>query len=149
MFIYIYSSAVVSPLVDKTHSFTLAIKSFVPLIAAGYVAFIFVPRSHALAPPYVVAALLGACSFSLLPLSLEWVVELTHPAPPEVTSAALWVGGQILGAGFLLGMDALAGGSGWGGDGGMWRALVFEGVVAVGVVPLAWGVGGRGRGRGS
>lgn len=43
----------------------------------------------------------------------------------------LWVGGQLSGAGFLLGMDALAGG-------GMWRALVFEAVISAAVVPCAF-----------
>ena len=79
-----------------------------------------------LAAPYTICALLGATSFSRLPLVLEWAVEQTHPAPPELTNVTRWVGGQILGAVFLITMDALKDKSD---NNKMWKSLVFEAVV--------------------
>lgn len=140
------SSAIVSPIIDRTHSFLLAIRLQVPIIAICYIALIFaVDTGGALAPPYIVCALLGAASFSLLPLALEWVVEVTHPVSPELTSSTLWVGGQLAGAVFLLIMDALKEK-----DGGLMRkSLVFEAVVSAVVCPavlwLGKGEGGNRR----
>src|SRR5437879_1818211 len=88
------TAAIVSPINDRTHSFLTAIRIFVPIIALSYVALIFAPKTQTLAAPFAVSALLGAASFSLLPLALEWAVEQTHPAPPELTNATLLVGGQ-------------------------------------------------------
>ncbi|CAZ86172.1 unnamed protein product [Tuber melanosporum] len=127
------TSAIVSPINDRTHSFVMAIRIFVPIIALGYVALIFAPKSQTLAAPFAVSALIGASSFSLLPLALEWVVEQTHPAPPELTNVTLWVGGQLLGAIFLITMDALKDKNN---HNKMSKSLVFEAMVACMVSPL-------------
>jgi len=102
------AAAISSPLTDRSHSFVLMIRIFVPLIAAGYIGFIWTPNpAHTLGPPYAVGAILGACSFSLLPVALEYVVEITHPVSPEITSTICWAGGQALGIVFILIMQAL------------------------------------------
>lgn len=124
------SSAIISPIIDRTHTFLLAIKLQVPIIAICYIALIFaVDTGGNLIPPFIVVAFLGAASFSLLPLVLEWVVEVTHPCPPEITSAVLWCGGQLMGAVFLLVMDGMKDVR----DGGKMRRYV-----------LWWEGGGRG-----
>lgn len=125
------SSALVSPLIDRTHSFLLAIRILVPVISCCCrlssclaticpfrcsladntfpdIGLIFAPASGSLAPPYLLLGLLGAASFSLLPLALEFVVEVTHPVSPELTSTILWSGGQLLGAVYILSMTALS-----------------------------------------
>jgi len=126
-------SAVVSPIIDRTHSFLLAIRTLVPLAAACFVALIFAPEARTLAPPYVVLGILGASSFSLLPMALELVVEFTHPVPPEITTSILWSGGQLLGAIFLIIMSALRDDK----TGSMRKALIFEAVVACSTIPAA------------
>ncbi|PUU75336.1 hypothetical protein B9Z19DRAFT_1131470 [Tuber borchii] len=73
---------------DTTNGFLLAIRTLVLVIA-------------------LISALLGATSFSLLSLVLEWAVGQTHPAPPELTNVTLWLSGQRLGAAFLITIDAL------------------------------------------
>ena len=128
------TAAIVSPINDRTHSYLLAIRTLVPVIALCYVALIFAPGTHTLAAPFAISALLGATSFSLLPLVLEWAVEQTHPAPPELTNVTLWVGGQLLGAIFLITMNALKDKSD---NDKMWKSLIFEAVVACAVAPLA------------
>ena len=112
-----------------------------PLISLGYIALIFAPQSGNLAPPYVVLAIIGASSFSLLPLALEFSVEVLHPVSPELTSTILWVGGQIFGAIFLIVMDALRDEK----TGSMKSALIFQGVGAALMTPCAFllGMGSR------
>jgi len=134
-------SAVVSPVIDRTHTFLLAIRTLVPLAAVCYIALIFAPESRSLAPPYVVLAIMGASSFSLLPMALELVVEFTHPVPPEITSSVLWSGGQFLAAIFLISMSALRDER----TGSMRRALIFQAVIACSTIPAAliFGLGSR------
>ncbi|PUU73060.1 hypothetical protein B9Z19DRAFT_1165105, partial [Tuber borchii] len=95
-----------------------------------YFALIFAPGTRTLAAPFRISALLGATSFSLLSLVLEWAVGQTHPAPPELTNVTLWLSGQRLGAAFLITIDALKDKSD---NDKMWRSLIFEAVVACAV----------------
>ena len=131
------ASAIISPIVDRTKKYVLTIKILVPLTAAGYLALIFMPATRQVIGPYIICAILGATSFSLLPCALEYLVVVTHPVSPEITSTLCWSGGQLLGGIFILAMNALKGG--WAGEpeGSMTRALVFQAVVAWAVVPLS------------
>ncbi|KAK6533235.1 hypothetical protein TWF281_007384 [Arthrobotrys megalospora] len=151
------ASAVVSPIIDRSHTFLLAIRILVPIISICCewrmapdllpvhcranplmdIGLIFAPTSRSLAPPYIVLAFLGAASFSLLPLSLEFVVEITHPVSPEITSTLLWSGGQLLGAVFILSMTALTDS----GSGNMERALVFQAIISCAASVAALGIG--------
>lgn len=147
------ASAILSPILDRTHAFLIAIRVQVPLIGLAFVAMIFTPTSPPnLVGPIVVCAILGAASFSLLPISLEYCIEQTHPVSPEVTSTILWMGGQFLGGIFLIAMDAMRdkepGGSAGRPERNMWAALVFEGVVAALVIPAAFFVKKRKVGKG-
>lgn len=69
---------------------------------------------------------------------------MTAPISPEVSSTFSWTGGQLLGAVFIIIMDALKGGWDDQPEGSMKRALVFEAVVAWVVVPCVFflGIGG-------
>ena len=66
-------------------------------------------------------------------LVLEWAVEQTHSALPELTNVTLWVGGQRLGAVFLITVNALEDRND---NDKMWRSLIFETVVACAVARL-------------
>ena len=139
------ASAIISPLVDRTKSYLPTIKILVPLTAAAYLALVFIPATRSAIGVYVVCGILGATSFSLLPCTLEYLVLVTHPVSPELTSTMCWCGGQLLGGIFIVVMNSLTGG--WAGepDGSMTRALVFQAVVAWVVVPLPMWLG-RGKG---
>jgi hypothetical protein len=145
------TAAITSPVFDRTHAYLLGIKLLTPLIALSYLAMIWAPQTRGLAAPYVLSAVLGAASFSLLPLSLEYLVEVTFPSSPEISSTMCWAGGQFLGGVFVIIMNALKDGNAdlekvrkegrgnGGGDrpaGNMFSALVFEAVVALVVLPL-------------
>lgn len=148
------ATGISSPIIDKTKSFLLAIKIATPLIGLSYLAFTFTPASRNELGPYIVLAVLGAASFSLMPVALEFVIEITHPVSPEVTSTICWTGGQILGGIFIIisGELRAAGKSDGTEDDGssrppanMYNALVFQAVIAMFIapVPLFLGLFGR------
>lgn len=134
------SAAIMSPITDRTKAYVLTIKILVPLIALSYLAFVWMPQTRGLAGPYVVVAVLGASSFALVPIALEYLVEVTWPASPEVASTLCWTGGQLLGALFIIIEGALKderakdGATKEHGDrpeNNMYRALVFQAVFAM------------------
>ncbi|KAL1875857.1 hypothetical protein Daus18300_003048 [Diaporthe australafricana] len=140
------SAAITSPILDRTKSFILAIKVAVPITALCYLIFIWMPATRAIPGPYIVLAILGAASFSLVPVASELLVELTHPVSPEVTSTMAWSGGQLLGAIFIIVSDALKDGPDANPPYNMSRALIFQAVIALATmpIPLCLGLFGRG-----
>ncbi|USP81561.1 uncharacterized protein yc1106_08835 [Curvularia clavata] len=151
--------AIISPIIDRTHAYLTGIKILCPLLGLSYLAMIWAPQTRTIAAPYVISAILGASSFSLLPVALEFLVEITFPASPEVSSTICWVSGQILGAVFIVIMDALKDsrpvdldlvrergrGVESGGDtmppGNMYYSLVFQAVIALAILPLPLALG--------
>lgn len=140
------AAAITSPILDRTKAFIPAIKVAIPITAVSYLIFIWMPATRDIAGPYVVLAILGASSFSLVPVASELLVELTHPVSPEVTSTLAWSGGQLLGAIFIIVSDALKDGPGANPPNNMTRALIFQAVIALAImpVPLCLGLFGRG-----
>jgi MFS family permease len=150
------ASAVTSPIIDRTKSYLVAIKLQVPIIALCYLAFTWAPGTRSFAAVYAILSLLGAASFSLVPVVLEYLIEITHPVSPEVTSTICWSGGQLLGGIFILISGALRDSDGGDADtdngtarppGNMYRALIFQAVLALVVAPLPLALGFCGRGR--
>jgi len=117
----------------------------VPLIGLCYLVFTWAPQTRSVGAPYAIAAVLGAASFSLVPIALEWLIEQTHPVSPEVTSTICWMGGQLLGACFILISDALKAGEDANPPQNLSRALIFQAVISVAVVPLPLCLGLFGR----
>ncbi|CAG5139352.1 uncharacterized protein ALTATR162_LOCUS471 [Alternaria atra] len=146
--------AITSPIVDRTHAYLVGIKILCPVLSIAYLAMIWAPQTRTIVAPYVLSAVLGACSFSLLPIALEYLVEITFPASPEVSSTICWVGGQVFGGIFIVIMNELKddrpvdldavqkagrGEAARGGDrppGHMFWALVFQAVICAVVLPL-------------
>ncbi|KAI2633503.1 major facilitator superfamily domain-containing protein [Xylaria nigripes] len=139
------TSAVTSPILDRTKAFLLATRIAVPIIGLSYLAFIFMPLTRQLAGPYTVLAVLGAASFSLVPIALELLCELGYPMSPEVTSTIAWSGGQLLGGIFIIVSDALKAPPSAQPPGNLNRALIFTAVVALAVLPLPLSLGLFGR----
>lgn len=140
------AAAVSSPILDRTKKFLLAIRILVPLAAVCYLVFLWMPETRHIAGPYVVLAVLGAASFSLVPVALEYLIELGHPLSPEVTSTTAWAGGQLFGAIFVIVSDALAEGEDAEPPRNMKKALIFQAVIALAAatLPLSLGLFGRG-----
>jgi MFS transporter, FLVCR family, MFS-domain-containing protein 7 len=145
------ASAITSPIIDRNKKFLLAVKIFVLITAICYFVFIWAPPTRSDAAVYIILAVLGAASFSLVPVVLEYLCEITHPVSPEVTSTICWSGGQLLGGIFIQIANALTDGPNGGGGGdvpyNMQRNLWFQAVFALIVVPLPLSLGLFGRAR--
>ncbi|KAM7224155.1 Major facilitator superfamily domain containing protein [Rhypophila decipiens] len=142
------TSAILSPLIGKKRAYLTTIRIAVPLIGLCYLIFIWMPKTYkdgGLAGPYVALCLLGASSFSLMPVVLEFLVELTHPISPAVTSTIALSGGQLLGGIFIIVSGALKAGPDGDPPFNMYKALIFHAVVAMVFVipPLTLGLFGR------
>ena len=135
------AAAVVCLFVDRSKAYLPVIKFLVAIVAASYLAFVWAPPTRTAVAPYLILSILGAGSFSLLPVSLEWLAEVTYPVGPEASSVILWSGGQLLGGIFIVVSDALKTGEEGEPPFHMQHALVFEAVVAVMVAPSAFALG--------
>ena len=174
------SAGVSSPVIDAHPRWKLPfIKFAVVILAGGYILLVFSPAATAggagdagvgnnsngeggaeagVWPTYLVMALLGAASFSLVPVVLEYMADVTVPAGAELSSTVAWTGGQLFGGVFILICGGLmgeggsgggggrggggggrgGGGTGKGGEGkeGSIRAMIFMAVIAVvGILP--------------
>jgi MFS family permease len=140
------SSAIISPITDRFKHYLGTIRILVPIVAICYIALIFTPSSPAgIAPAYAVCALLGASSFGLLPVVLEYLVEITYPFSPEIGSTICWTGGQLLGAAFILIQDALKASETASPPQNMKNALICSAVVAAVAAPFPICIGLFGR----
>ncbi|CAE7152561.1 unnamed protein product [Rhizoctonia solani] len=94
----VVGSIIASPIFDRylTHHLGLASKIIVPILAACYIAFIWVVRENNTAGLYVVLVIMGVGSFTLLPVALEMV-----------SSAVLWCVGNLFTLVFITVMDHL------------------------------------------
>lgn len=130
------TAAITSPLNDKYKFYLWFLRVSVPIIALMYLIFVFAPPTRSIPYVYIVCALLGAASFGLVPVVLEYLVEIFHPLSPAVGSSMFWSGGQLLGGVFIVIMDALKDGTHARPPANMHRALVFQAVLAMAVMPL-------------
>jgi len=130
------TAAVTSPILDRTHAYLFAARTLTPIIGIAYLAFVWAPQTRGVAAPFAILAILGAASFALVPAALEYLVEITFPVSPEVSSVICWAGGQLLGGVFIVVMNALKDGPSANPPGNMYRALVFQAVLCMAVVPL-------------
>lgn len=132
-----------SPINDKYKKYLLLIRICVPIHAASYIGLYFAPSSpYGIAPSIVVCALLGTSAFALLPVVLEFLVEITYPYSPEISSTLLWMGGQLLGGIFTIIQTELKAGEDDDPPRNMKRALIFSAVIAcvVALLPLTLNV---------
>jgi MFS transporter, FLVCR family, MFS-domain-containing protein 7 len=138
-------AAVSSPIIDKYKFYLLYIKLAVPLLAISYLVFIWAPQTKSLPFVFVMCAFLGAASFGLVPVALEFLVEIHYPLGPELGSSLCWCGGQLLGGVFIVIMDALKAKSTADPPRNMKHALIFQAVLCVLAAPspLCLGLFGR------
>lgn len=135
-------AAITSPITDRYKHYLGMIRVLVPIIAASYIGLIYAPASsYGIAPMYVVCALIGATSFALLPVALEYLVELTYPYSPEIGSTMCWTMGQLSGAVFIIIQNALKAGDDASPPQNMHNALIFSAVVCCVAVPFPITIG--------
>lgn len=139
------SAAITSPLNDKYKFYLGFVRVAVPAIALMYLIFYWAPPNRSFPYILVVVGILGAASFSLVPLILEFLVEILYPIGPSVSSSLCWSGGQLLGGVFIVIMDALKEKKNASPPYNMQAALLFQAVVAMLVLPLPLCLGLFGR----
>lgn len=135
------AAAITSPIVDRSKSYVLLFKTAVPVLAASYVAIYWAPGAHNDAAPFVICALIGATSFSILPVALECITEITWPVAPGLTSCLCWAISQSAGAVFIIVSEALEAGPAANPPYNMQNALIFQAVLASVVVPFVLAIG--------
>lgn len=138
------SAALSSPLIDRYKFYLAYLKTAIPIIAFSYFVFIWAPGTRTLVYPYLVLSVLGAASFGLVPVALEFLVEISYPLGPEVGSTVCWTGGQFFGGLFIIIENELKAGEGANPPLNMRRALIFQAVVALVVMPLPLWLGMKG-----
>ncbi|UKZ53891.1 hypothetical protein TrVGV298_007693 [Trichoderma virens] len=139
------TAAITSPILDRTKQLLLSIKVIIPIVAACFIVFIWMPETRGLAGPYVILAIIGAGCFALVPIAVEFLADLSHPISPEVTSTAAWAGGQFFGAIFVIVSDPLVAGPEANPPKNMKKFLIFQAVLAVAAAPLVLVLGWFGR----
>jgi MFS transporter, FLVCR family, MFS-domain-containing protein 7 len=143
----IIAAAIISIINDRTHAYVPILKILTPIVAVAYLAFLFAPPTRTIIAPYLILAVLGAASFGLMPIALEYVVEVTFPVSPEVTSTIMWTAGQILGGVFIIIMGELKDNEGLEDHsrtyppGNLQRALLFEAIICCLTALLPFGLG--------
>ncbi|PMD46070.1 MFS general substrate transporter, partial [Hyaloscypha variabilis F] len=96
------SAAITSPIIGRRGGQLRFIKIGISLLALSYLSFIWAPTAGTIVASYVCAGFIGAFSFSLLPVGLELIADVTHPIPASFSSAFFWMGGQLLGGVLLI-----------------------------------------------
>lgn len=130
-------AAIISPLNDRFKWYMGAIRIYFPITCGMYISLIFAPASSwGIWPTYLVCAILGFSSFSLVPVILELLAEMTFPNSPEIGSNISWFGGQIFGAIFIIAQSAMIAGPTGNPPNNMHKSLVFSAILSGVFLPL-------------
>jgi len=137
------AAIVTAPLFDRvlTHHLALISKFVVPIIAAAWLSLIWAVKPHNTAGLFAVMVIIGACSLSMLPITLELGCELTRNS--DGSSAILWFFGNLVGIMFVLVQGALRAPPTASPPHNMHRALVFNGAYIVACASLVFFVRGK------
>ena len=139
-------AAVLSPVTDRWKHYLGTIRVLVPIIAASYIGLVFAPASSAgIGATYAVCAIMGATAFALLPVVLEYLVEITYPFSPEIGSTICWTLGQLFGAIFILAQTALKADDNASPPNNMKNALILSAVFCCVAAPFPMCIGLFGR----
>ncbi|RJE25300.1 hypothetical protein PHISCL_02389, partial [Aspergillus sclerotialis] len=139
-------AAIISPITDRWKHYLGTIRILVPIVAASYIGLIFAPASPAgIGASYAVCAIMGASAFALLPVVLEYLVEITYPFSPEIGSTICWTNGQLFGAIFILAQTALKADDNASPPNNMKNALILSAVFCCVAAPFPMCIGLFGR----
>lgn len=125
----IVSAAVTSPILDRilTSHLGRTMQIFVPILSSLWLSLVWAVRPGNTTGLFVLAALIGICGITLLPVSLELAAELTRA--PDASSAFLWAVCNIFTTIMILVESALRAGSDANPPLNMRKALIFHGSI--------------------
>ncbi|KAI9592265.1 major facilitator superfamily domain-containing protein [Syncephalis fuscata] len=127
-------AGIISVYIDRTGNHKKVARAVLPFTMAAFISCIFAVRQNAFVACVVVFALIGATSFSLLPVGLELSVECTYPVPEASSTNILWMAGQFVALVAQLIMNVLRDEKGdpsnsWKPPGNMLSALILVAVI--------------------
>ncbi|KAJ6468306.1 major facilitator superfamily domain-containing protein [Mycena sanguinolenta] len=127
----IAAAMVTAPLFDRVFTSHLArtIKFLVPIVAGGWFSLIWAVKPHNTAALFVIMAVIGIASLTLLPVALELGCEVTRNA--QGSSALLWFIVNLFEIAFVQAQGALRAGANANPPLNMRRALIFNGTFVV------------------
>ncbi|KAJ7470793.1 major facilitator superfamily domain-containing protein [Mycena latifolia] len=139
----IAAAAITAPLFDRVFTTHLArtMKTLVPIVAGGWLSLIWAVRPHNAAALFVIMAIIGASSLTLLPVALELGCEVTRNA--QGSSALLWFIVNMFEIIFVQVQGALRAGPGGHPPLNMHRALIFNGAFVLSVSLLIFLIRGK------
>jgi len=122
----IVAALVGAPLLGRLFGRNLpwAVRTFLPIISACWIAQIWNVKPHNDGAIFGVMAIIGICSFLLLPLGLELGAECTRNA--EASCGFLWFNVNLVAFAWVLIMDALRAGPNANPPSNMTQALIFH-----------------------
>ncbi|KAJ7666282.1 major facilitator superfamily domain-containing protein [Mycena rosella] len=136
-------AVVTAPLFDRVFTTHLArtMKLLVPIVAGGWFSLIWAVKPHNAAALFVIMAIIGASSLTLLPVALELGCEVTRNA--QGSSALLWFIVNLFEIIFVQVQGALRAGPGGTPPLNMHRALVFNGAFVLSVALFVFLIRGK------
>ncbi|KAJ7116582.1 major facilitator superfamily domain-containing protein [Mycena epipterygia] len=139
----IVAAVVTAPLFDRVFTTHLArtMKTLVPIVAGGWFSLIWAVKPHNTAALFVIMALIGATSLTLLPVALELGCEVTRNA--QGSSALLWFIVNLFEIIFVQVQGALRAGLAAHPPLNMHRALIFNGAVVLSMALLVFLIRGK------
>jgi MFS transporter, FLVCR family, MFS-domain-containing protein 7 len=141
----IVAAGITSLIIDRTSAHLVALKIGIPLLAISYICFIWAPSRGEVIGSDINCGFIGAISFAILPVALEFVADITYPVSVEFSSTLLWTGGQLLGSILLICAGYLKAGPDSEVPGNMNKALILHAVLAASTIPLTLALGMFGR----
>ncbi|KAH7914081.1 MFS general substrate transporter [Hygrophoropsis aurantiaca] len=125
----ITAAAIAAPLLDRvaTKSLGMVVKILVPIVVTTWFSMIWAVRPHNTAALFVIMAIIGIASVTMLPIALELGCELTRNA--DASTAILWFSGNLFGVIFILGEGALRAGPDAHPPYHMHNALIMQGCI--------------------
>jgi len=140
----IVAAVATSPIFDRvlTHHLGITLRTLCPTVAVAWLSLIWAVRANNTGGLFAIFTLIGICSISLLPVSIELGVELTRNS--DGSSAVLWFFGNLATIFFILVQGALRD------DGAtanpphnMHRAIIFNGITVLVASLLVFFLRGR------
>jgi len=139
----IVAAIATAPVFDRilTHHLGITVRILCPVIAAAWLSLIWAVRPHNAAALFVIFAVIGVCSITLLPVAIELGVELTRN--PDGSSAVLWFFGNLVCFIFILVQDALRASPAADPPQNMHRAIIFNGAWVLAITGTVFFLRGR------
>jgi FLVCR family MFS transporter 7 len=139
----IVAAIITAPLSDRvfTHHLALTAKILIPPLAGAWLSLIWAVQPNNTQALFVIMAIIGVCSVTMLPVGLELGCEVTRNA--DASAALLWAMGNLCCVMFILVEGALRAGPDAHPPLNMHRSLIFSGTFIMVIASLSFFLHGK------